>query len=140
MLKPSRELIEHLGDRVTSELVDWFNTMDSAQKGELREINEQNAQRVEARIDQRSAELRAGITQGEARLDAKIDRFGADLSARIDRLEATLSAKIDRVDGRIDKMAAELREVLERRLGEQSRWSYLTWAVQGAMILGLYFK
>ena len=122
MLKPSRELIEHLGDRITSELVDWFNTMDSSQKGELREINERNAQRVDAKIDQRSAELHASISQVEARLDAKIDRVAAELNAKI------------------DKLGAELREVLERRLGEQTRWLYLTWAVQSAMILGLYFK
>jgi hypothetical protein len=104
MLKPSKEFTELLGDRVTSELVDWFNTMDASQKGELREINEQNARRFEAKLDQRSTEL-------HAKLDAKID-----------------------------KTAAELREVLERRLGEHARWSYLMWAVNGAMIIGLYFK
>jgi hypothetical protein len=78
--------------------------MDASQKGELREINEQNARRFEAKLEQRSAEL-------HAKLDAKIDTT-----------------------------AAALKEVLERRLGEQARWSYLTWAVQAAMIIGLYFK
>jgi hypothetical protein len=106
---------EQLGDQVTSEPVGWFNTMDTAQKGELREINERNAQRFEARLDQRSAELRA-------ELGAKIDHVAIDLNAKIDRV------------------AAELREFLERRLGEQARWSCLTWAVQAALILGLYFK
>lgn len=55
-------------------------------------------------------------------MDAKIDRVGAGL------------------DAKIDKTAAELKEVLERRLGEHTRWSHLTWAVQAAMIIGLYFK
>ena len=100
MLKASKELIDQLGERVANELVDWFNTMDSSQKGELRDINEQNARRFEARLDQRSAEL-----------DAKIDR-----------------------------VVAQFEAVLERRLGEQARWAYLTWAVQAAMIIGLYFK
>ena len=44
------------------------------------------------------------------------------------------------LNARIDKAAAELKEVLERRLGDYTRWSYLTWAVQAAMIIGLYFK
>jgi hypothetical protein len=96
-------------------LVDWFNTMDASQKGELREINEQNARRFEAKIEQRSAEL-------HAKLDAKIDR----VDTKIDRVAAELNAKID-------KTAAELKEVLERRLGEQARWPQLTWAVQAAI-------
>jgi len=122
MLKPSKELVEQLGDQVTSELVGWFNTMYASQKGDLREMNEQNFARFDAKLEQRVAEL-------HAKLDAKIDR----VDAKIDRVGAELNAKID-------KTAAELKEVLERRLGEHTRWSFLTWAVQAAMIIGLYFK
>lgn len=122
MLKPSKELVEQLGDQVTNELVGWFNTMYAAHKGDLRDMNEQHFARFDARLEQRLAEL-------HAKLDAKIDR----VDAKIDRVAAELNAKID-------KTAAELKEVLERRLGEYTRWSYLTWAVQAAMIIGLYFK
>jgi hypothetical protein len=115
MLKPSKELVEQLGDQVTSELVGWFNAMDASQKGELRDMNEQNFARFDARLEQRTAEL-------HAKLDAKIDRVAAELNAKIDTTKA------------------ELKELLERRLGEFTRWSYLTWAVQAAMIIGLYFK
>jgi uncharacterized protein YPO0396 len=144
MLKPSKELVEQLGDQVTSELVGWFNTMYASQKGDLRDMNEQNFARFDAKLEQRDVEL-------HAKLDAKIDQVGAGLDAKIDRVGARLDAKIDRVDAKIDrvaaelnakidKTAAELKEVLERRLGEHTRWSYLTWAVQAAMIIGLYFK
>ena len=110
MLKPSKELVKHLGDQVTSELVGWFNTMDASQKGELRDMNEQNFARFDAKLEQRVAEL-------HAKLDARIDR----VDSKIDRVAAELNA-------RIDKAAAELKEVLERRLGDDTRWSYLTWA------------
>src|SRR5688572_31633676 len=126
MLKPSKELVKQLGDQVTSELVGWFNTMDASQKGDLRDINAQNFALFDAKLEQRVAEL-------HAKLDARIDRVAAELNAKIDRVAAELNAKID-------KTAAELKEVLERRLGEHTRWSYLTWAVQAAMIIGLYFK
>ncbi|MGH7677767.1 MAG: hypothetical protein ACRENU_04820 [Gemmatimonadaceae bacterium] len=133
MLKPSKELVEHLGDLIAGELVGWFNTMDASQKSELRDINEQNFARFDAKLEQRTGELHAKFERVEASLNAKIDHVEASLNAKIDRVEATLNAKIDRV-------AAELKEVLERRLGEQIRWLYLTWAVQAAMIMGLYFK
>lgn len=144
ILKPSKELVEQLGDQVTSELVGWLNTMDASQKAELRDMNEQNFVRFDAKLEQRVVELHAKldakIDRVGAALDAKIDRVGAALDAKIDRVGVALDAKIDRVDSKIDKTAAELKEVLERRLGEFARWSYLTWAVQAAMILGLYFK
>jgi hypothetical protein len=144
MLKPSRELVEHLGDLIAGELVGWFNTMDAAQKGELREINEQNFARFDAKLEQRIAALDTKIDIVAATLDARIDKVAATLDAKIDKVAATLDAKIDKVaatlDAKIDKVAAELKEVLERRLGEQTRWLYLTWAVNAAMIIGLYFK
>jgi hypothetical protein len=48
----------------------------------------------------------------------------------------------DDLRGRIDarKTAAELTEAMDRRLGEFTRWSLVTWAVNTALILGLYFK
>lgn len=118
ILKPSKELVDRLGDEATSEIVGWLNSMDASSKDELRTLNEQNWARFESKLDQRTAELRAEIT-----------RVATDLNARIAELNA-----------RMDKTAAELKEVLERRLGEQTRWLYLGWAVQGAMIIGLYFK
>jgi hypothetical protein len=49
--KLSRKFYERLGDDVTSELVDWFNAVDSTYHQQLREVNELNWERFKAQMD-----------------------------------------------------------------------------------------
>jgi len=53
----SRQFYDRLGEQVTNELVDWFNTVDATHRAELRELNELNLQRLDAKIDTLSAEI-----------------------------------------------------------------------------------
>ena len=62
--KLSKQFYDRLGEAVTNELVDWFNQVDAAYKSDLREMNELNYARFEAKLEQRLAELR-----GELRAD-----------------------------------------------------------------------
>ena len=55
--KLSRKFYETFGDEVTNELVEWFNAVDATYRTELREINELNFARFDAKLDQRLAEL-----------------------------------------------------------------------------------
>jgi hypothetical protein len=87
--KLSRKFYDTLGNDVANDLVEWFNQVDLTYRTELRELNEQNFARLDAKLEQRLAELRA------------------ELSARIDRLEVKL-------DARIDGVVADLHAVLER--------------------------
>jgi hypothetical protein len=84
-------------------------------QSDLRELNELNFARFDAKLEQRLAEL-------HARLDGKIDRVAAELHARM------------------DAMVADLHAVLERRLGEQTRWQFLAWASLLIPIVGLWMR
>ena len=55
--KLSSRFYEKLGEHVTNELVDWINSVDATYRTELREINEQNFARFDARLEQRLAEF-----------------------------------------------------------------------------------
>jgi hypothetical protein len=52
---------EVLGDDIANELVDWFNAVDVTYRTELRDLNELNFARFDARLEQRIAELRAEL-------------------------------------------------------------------------------
>lgn len=78
-----------LGEQVANELVDWFNAVDATYRAELKELNELNFARFDAKQGQRFAEFRG-----------------------------------------------ELVSLLERRLGEQTRFMYVAWAAQMAAIVG----
>jgi hypothetical protein len=57
---------------VANELVDWFNAVDLTYRADLRELNELNYARFDAKLEQRLAELRAELRQEIAELRAEI--------------------------------------------------------------------
>jgi hypothetical protein len=73
--KLSRKFYEKFGDDVTNELVEWFNAVDATYRSELREINELNFARFDAKVDQRIAELRGTLETGLARLETRLIRW-----------------------------------------------------------------
>jgi phage-related protein len=107
----SKLFYDRLGEEIARELVEWFNAVDATYRADLRDLNELNFARFDAKVEQRLAEVRAMVDQVEARLDARIDRMGA-----------------------------ELREVLERRLGEHTRWLFVAWASLFVAVIGLWFR
>src|SRR4029079_12976511 len=64
----SKRFYEVLGEDVANELVDWFNAVDLTYRADLRELNELNFARFDARLEQRLAELRAELRQELAEL------------------------------------------------------------------------
>ena len=73
--KLSRKFYEKFGDDITNELVEWFNRVDATYRSELREINELNWARFEAKLEQRIAEVRADLSAGLANLETRLIRW-----------------------------------------------------------------
>lgn len=55
--KLSQAFYDRLGHPVADEMVEWFNQVDAASRNELREINELNFARFDAKMEQRFAEF-----------------------------------------------------------------------------------
>ena len=70
--KLSRKFYEKLGDDIANELVEWFNAVDATYRSDLRELNELNFARFDAKLGQRFAEQ-----------DAKWERRIAELETRV---------------------------------------------------------
>ena len=129
--KFSQFFYDRLGHQVADELVDWCNAVDTTYRSDLREVNELNYARFEAKLEQRISELRS------------------ELTIRMDRLETKLDTKLDRtvaehafaqINARFDQLASTLDAKLERRLGEQSRWFLGAWGILLAAIIGLWLR
>ena len=84
--KLSRKFYERFGDDLTNELVNWFNDVDATYRSDLRELNELNYARFDAKLEQRLAELHqelrqemqagfAGVDVGFAQLETKLIRW-----------------------------------------------------------------
>jgi len=77
--KLSRRFYDHFGDELTNEFVDLINGMDATYKSELREMNELNFARFDAKLEQRMAELRTEIVALRAEMRAEMHAQKADL-------------------------------------------------------------
>jgi hypothetical protein len=59
----SKKFYEKFGEDVTNELVNWFNAVDATYRADLREFNELNFARFDAKLDQRLAELKSDLVK-----------------------------------------------------------------------------
>jgi hypothetical protein len=73
----SRKFYEKLGDDITNELVNWFNQVDTTYRTELKELNETNFARFDAKLEQRTAQLEAKLELLESRIAARMSAFEA---------------------------------------------------------------
>lgn len=71
----SKRFYDVLGEDVANELVDWFNAVDLTYRTELRDLNELNFARFDAKLEQRLAELRAEFRQELAELRTDLLRW-----------------------------------------------------------------
>ena len=77
--KLSQKLYDKLGEDVANELVDWFNAVDATYRADLRELNELNFARFDAKLEQRFAEQEADWDRRFAELDVKWEQRIAEL-------------------------------------------------------------
>lgn len=74
-LKLSERFYQKFGHDLVDEMVNWFNQVDTTYRSELRELNELNFARFDAKLEQRLAQLEAKVDQRVAGLEAKLVRW-----------------------------------------------------------------
>ena len=85
--KLSRKFYEKLGDDIANELVEWFNAVDATYRSDLRELNELNFARFDAKVGQRFAEQ-------DAKWERRIADLRADMNTRAAELETRLTKRL----------------------------------------------
>lgn len=80
----SLKFYERFGEDIAKELVDWFNDVDATYRSDLRELNELNFARFEAKLDQRIAELRSDMERRFVMVDARFETLESRLIGRLE--------------------------------------------------------
>jgi ATP-dependent helicase/DNAse subunit B len=90
----SKRFYDVLGEDVANELVDWFNAVDLAYRTDLRELNELNFARFDAKLEQRLAEFRGELLvelrTGTQQLRLEIQQVRTDLHTEIQQVRVEL--------------------------------------------------
>ena len=113
--KLSKRFYDVLGEDVANELVDWFNAVDLTYRADLRELNELNYARFEAKLEQRLAELRA------------------ELRAEVAELRAEFRTELQEVRIEVHQVST----ALERVRAELLRWMFGFWVTTFIGVAGL---
>ena len=121
----STKLYERLGEDVAQELVDWFNQVDATYRSDLRELNELNFVRFDAKLEQRLAELRAMLRE-------EISDMRSTLRDEIAEVRSTLRGEMAATEGRL---RGDMREVETRLV----RWMFVFWTGTTVTIVGVMF-
>ena len=129
----SQKFYERFGEDVTNELVNWFNAVDATYRSELRDLNEVNFARFDAKLEQRLAQFDAKLEQRLAQFDAKLERRLAQLDAKWEGRWHQLDAKWEGRWHQVDAKLAELKSDL-------LKWMFLFWATTGVALGGLFFR
>ena len=117
--KLSKRFYDVLGEDVANELVDWFNAVDLTYRTDLRELNELNFARFDAKLEQRMAELRAELRQAMAELRSEFRQ-------EIGQLRLDTSTEIQQVRTEVQQMRSELL-----------RWMFGFWATTLLALAGM---
>ena len=129
----SKAFYDRFGEQVTNELVDWFNHVDETYRNSLRELNELNFARFDAKVEQRFAQQDAKWEQRFAQQDAKWEK-------RFAEFEVKFETRLAEFDIKFEKRLTSLETTLERRLGEQTRFFFVAWASLLIPVIGLWFR
>ena len=113
--KLSRKFYDTFGDEIANELVEWFNQVDATYRTELRELNELNFARFDAKLEQRIAELRAELATLEGRLLARLGVVEGRFGTLEGRLVRWLFSILGREPGYLHR--AHRAQALTLRLG-----------------------
>ena len=81
--KLSRKFYETFGDEIANELVNWFNAVDDTYRGDLKELNELNFARFDAKLEQR-------LAQFETKLEQRLGLFETRFEQRLAQTETRL--------------------------------------------------
>jgi hypothetical protein len=86
----SKRFYEILGEDVANEMVDWFNAVDTTYKADLRDLIEVQAQRFDAKLEQRLAETRADLRSEIGQVRAEVGQVRAEMGVGFAQLRAEL--------------------------------------------------
>ena len=133
----SKKFYDALGEDVANELVDWFNQVDATYRADLRELNDLNFQRFDAKMGERMAQSEAKMEKRIGELEAKFERRITEAEAKLEAiLERRLSELGDTLRGEMSEMKATLvsqeqfagfRAEMSDKLNDLLKWMIVLW-------------
>ena len=140
----SKLFYDRLGEEIAQELVDWFNSVDATYRANLRELNELNFGRFDAKLEQRVATLDAKFGERLAELRAQLsEELRNEIKVSLSPLETRMTAletKMTAFQVDLEGRTQSLRTEIERSKSSLIFWMFGFWAPTAFAMIGLFLK
>jgi hypothetical protein len=111
LAKLSERFYQKFGHDLVEELVTWLNEMDSGSRTDLRELNELNFARFDAKLEQRIAEVKSDLR-------TELAQVRSELHKEVEHLRVELRAGLAEVRSEFrDDLVAQSRLLVKWMLG-----------------------
>ena len=128
--KFSKAFYDTLGHEIADEMVNWFNQADTVYRTQLRELNDLNYARFEAKLDQRFAEQDAKWERRFAEQSTKWEQRFGESDAKWERRLGDLSAKVEKLAAIVEAQPLAIQANL-------LKWMVVLWATTILAIVGI---
>ncbi len=140
----SRRLYEVLGPDVANELVTWFNQVDATYRADLRELNELNFARFDAKLGERLAESDARWERRMAEWERRLAELDAKWEGRLTEFDAKWAGRWTELDAKLEQRVGELRREMGIGFAELKsglvKWMFVFWAPTALAVAGLLLR
>ena len=133
-MKLSKKFYDTLGEDLANEMVDWFTQVDTTYRTDLREFNELNFQRFDAKMEQRLAQYDAKLEQRLASYETKWEQRLAGYETTWERRMAQFRAEIHQ---EIVTLRGDFRSEISALRTELIKWMFGFWVTSTATSVGV---
>ena len=119
----SKKSYDTFGDDIANDLVDWFNQVDATYRADLRQLNELNFARFDAKLEQRVSQLESKFEQRTAQVESKLEQRMAQLESKLEQ--------------RISQLESKLETKIEALRAELIKWMFIFWAGTVIPVVGM---
>ena len=123
----SKRFYETLGEDVANEMVDWFNAVDTTYKSDLRDLIEVQAQRFDAKLEQRLAETRADLRSEIGQVRAEIGQVRAEMGVGFAQVRTEMVSGSAELRTEMGVGFAKVRTEMASLRAELIKWMFLFW-------------
>ncbi|MFQ5594499.1 MAG: LA_3696 family protein [Anaerolineae bacterium] len=142
-----RTLRQQLGDQAADELIDLLNRATEETKRDVLVLAEERYERrlseEIAKVNQHTTDVKGDLSQQTADVRSDLSQQTADvrsdLSQQIADVRSDLSQQIADVEVRLSERISELKVEMASTGAELTRWMFVFWVGQLAVILGVLF-
>ena len=113
--------------------MEWFNAVDATYRADLRDLNERNFGRFDAKLEQ----LLVGL---DAKWGSKWTALDAKLEQRLLEFDTKIEHRLSESETRLERRIADLHVEIQRTRADLVKWTFLFWAPTALGVISLLLR